>query len=107
MNILSLFDKFKEDEIDLYKTKDCVNGDCSVFALRLYDYYSKNGYNPHINMLNKGIHFWINIDSYFIDGRGIFKSQNDIMHCFKKYVVRERVSQINRENLCRYIIKKK
>ena len=107
MNILYLFLKFKEDENELYQTKDSINGDCSIFALKLYDYYSEKGYNPNINVLNKDIHFWINIGSYFIDGRGVFKSQNDIIHCFKKYVVRERIDVISRDNLCKYILKKK
>lgn len=105
--MVQLFNKFMENEENLYKTKDCINGDCSIFALKLYDYYFKEGYEPNINMLNKGVHFWITIDNYFIDGRGVFKSQKELLVYFKKYVVKERISILERDGLKRYILNKK
>lgn len=106
MDLNIIFNNFKIAYASLYNMYDGINGHCSIFAYYLYEYFSIKGFSTKIYTLNKGIHFWIEVESYIIDSRGIFTNRNLMLNPFKKYVVSERITEVSVKYLNTYITKR-
>lgn len=102
----NIFLEFKNTYNFLYNNYDGINRDCSIFAYYLYHFFSQKGFQPKIFSLNKDIHFWIEVNNYYVDCRGIFKSKETIAKDFQKYVVSTRYTQIHINKLSNYILKR-
>lgn len=92
--IYTIFEDFKNENIELFKYKDGLNGDCKLFAIKLFNHYKNHNFNPKIYCTNKGIHYWIEINEFAIDCRGVFKNRNLLLRYFKKFITKERISAV-------------
>lgn len=50
-------------------------GGCGAWAIGLYNYYKNLGYNPVIKELNKGIHYWVEVEECSLDWHNFVKKQ--------------------------------
>lgn len=106
MLIDNIFLEFKNKYDFLYHTYDGTNGHCSIFAFYLYDFFVQKVFQPQICSLNKDIHFWIIVNNYCIDARGVFISHDSITKDFKKYIISTRYTKIYINDLSNYIFKR-
>lgn len=96
--------------VKLYEGKikylDGLNGDCGIYAYCLYNFFKDYYFNLKIFSLNKGIHYWIEINNYPIDCKGIHKNRIDCLRIFDKYIVKQRIQEISINDLKKIVDEK-
>lgn len=75
-NYKNIYDAYKYfvDKLPLYLQKfDGDRGGCGAWAIGLHNYFLKLGYKPIIKELNKGIHYWIEVEGCSMDWQNFIK----------------------------------
>ena len=100
-------DEFSLKFYEILNKLDGLNGDCSVYAYLLALFSIEYNKPTKIFSMNKGVHFWVEIDGFHIDCRGIFISIEKISSDFDCFVVKKRVTEVSIDFLKKYILNNK
>lgn len=106
MDIFECFLDFKFRYSKELSNLDGLNGDCCIYAKFLYEYFNSINKPVKIFMMNKGVHFWVEVDKLYIDCRGVFFKEAKLLANFSKYVTKLRIQLISIDYLNNYILKK-
>ena len=93
-NIYTKFQEFEKLYKERLKNLDGLNGDCKEYAELLAEFLIRKKYSPSILCLNRGIHYWVEVDGYSIDCRGVFKEREKLIKDFIKFTNKTRISYI-------------